>query len=110
MRKALLTNTEIQWLTGTKIISNGYERKVKSNIKHKLQVFKELELPLLVQRGLLPIKDVTAFSNTVTAFSNTENLSTHSPHTNIEILAQNHSLERDLDPRPFPYQGNALPG
>ena len=90
--------------------SYGYKRKIKSNIKDKLQIFNEIELPLLVQRGFLPIKDVTAFGNAVTIFSNTDNLSTHSRQTNDEIHAQNHSLERDLDPRPFPYQGNALPG
>ena len=55
----------------------------------------------------MSFSSVTKFGNGVTKYSNTE---IHSSSSNNENSAQMKSLERDLIPRPFPYQGNALPG
>ena len=66
-----------------------------------------IELPLLIENGLISFSPGTKFSNDVTKYSNAD---AHSFSSNSENCAQIKSLERDLIPRPFPYQGNALPG
>ena len=78
--------------------NHSYNRKIKSQIKRKLENF---ELPLLVEKGLLSLSSVTKFGNGVTKYSNAD---IHSSSSNSETCAQMKSLERDLIPRPFPYQ------
>jgi hypothetical protein len=41
----LFSQTEKEWLLGNAKISKGYERKVKSDIKKKIQTFQTIELP-----------------------------------------------------------------
>src|SRR5690606_23842062 len=50
---ALLTRTEIDWLLGKKSVSKNYEYKMKSNIKNRLRILNELELPLLMKKGII---------------------------------------------------------
>ena len=72
---ALLTRTQIDWLRNQVKLSNGYERKIKSDIRKKLRVFNELELPLLAKSGFIT---PTANCNNVTTNCNmnyTENVS-----------------------------------
>jgi hypothetical protein len=111
LENALLTNSERQWLTGKKKVSKIYEYRIKSNIKKKIEILRQIELPLLLKHGF--INDLSVFTQLSEypqlAISDNNKL-TPMKHQYIEIYAQNHSLERDLDPRPFPYQGNALPG
>jgi hypothetical protein len=104
---SFLSRTEIEWLSGNKQLSTSYNRKIKSQIKKKIMNFQKFELPLLVEKGLISFSPVTKYSNDVTKYSNAD---IHSCSSNRETCAQMKSLERDLIPRPFPYQGNALPG
>jgi hypothetical protein len=64
---ALLTRTQIDWLQHKIQLSNGYQRKIKSDIRKKLRIFNELELPLLVKSGFIT---ATANSNAVTTNCN----------------------------------------
>ena len=66
---------------------------------------------------MISLSSVTKFGNGVTKYSNAENHHITLNDENQQINAQNQSLGREfphvsilLDPRPFPYQGNALPG
>jgi hypothetical protein len=69
---ALLTKTELEWLNGNIQLSYAYQRKIKSDIKKKIRILKELELPLLIEKGFIPrTTSVTANCNTVTANCNT---------------------------------------
>ena len=77
--------------------------KNKKQIKKKLENFEKFVLPLLVEKGLISLLGVNKYSNT-------ESHPSWSNNENIQITAQMKSLGRDLIPRPFPYQGNALPG
>ena len=104
---SLLSKTELEWLLGKKQLSGSYNRKIKSQISKKINNFQNFELPLLIEKGLISFSPVTKYSNTVTKNSNAD---IHSSSSNSETCAQMKSLERDLIPRPFPYQGNALPG
>ena len=54
--QALLTKTEIDWLSGNYLrpISKSYEYKMKSRIRNKLRIFQETELPLLFKSGRFP--------------------------------------------------------
>ena len=60
----LLTKTELEWLNGNIQLSYAYERKIKSDIKKKIRVLQEIELPLLMQKGFIPQPtDVTSNCN-----------------------------------------------
>ena len=69
---ALLTKTELEWLNGNIHLSYAYQRKIKCDIKKKIRVLQELELPLLIEKGFIPQNtSVTSNCNTVTANDNT---------------------------------------
>ena len=51
---ALLTKTELDWLNGNIQLSYAYQRKIKSDIKKKIRILQELELPLLIDKGFIP--------------------------------------------------------
>ena len=107
---SLLSKTELEWLLGNIELSGSHCRKIKTQVKKKLETFEKLELPLLVEKGLISLSGVTKFGIGVTKYSNTESHPSWSNNENTQICAQMKSLGRDLIPRPFPYQGNALPG
>lgn len=68
VQRALLTRTEIEWLRNNIQLSNGYRRKIRSDIRRKLRIFTEFELPLLTESGLIP---ATTNCNIVTLNCNT---------------------------------------
>lgn len=106
----LLSKTELEWLLGNIELSGNDLRKIKSKIKKRLENFEKFELPLLVEKELISLSGVTKFGIGVTKYSKTESHPSWSNNENTQICAQMKSLGRDLIPRPFPYQGNALPG
>ena len=70
---ALLTKTELEWLNGNIRLSYAYQRKIKSDIKKKIRILQELELPLLIDKGFIPQTiGVTSNCNTVTANCNND--------------------------------------
>lgn len=118
MKNAILTNSELDWLTGKKKVSKIYEYRIKSDIKKKIAILKQLELPLLAKHGftndLSVFPQLNEYPQLSTSINSNQNQIRPDSHP---IRAQNSSLGRDfpcvstlLDPRPFPYQGNALPG
>ena len=52
IKHALLTNTELEWLLGRIKVSKQYEYRIKSDIRKKVKIFQELELPILLHSGL----------------------------------------------------------
>jgi|SRR5690242_16404623 hypothetical protein len=52
-KPALLTRTEVAWLLGEIQVSKLYEYRIRSDIKKKLQVLQEIELPLLKEKGFV---------------------------------------------------------
>ncbi len=63
---SLLSKTELEWLLGKKKLSGSFKRKIKSQIRKKLENFENCELPLLIEKGLISFSPVTKFSNDVT--------------------------------------------
>jgi hypothetical protein len=84
---------------------------VKSRLNKKLKVFLDQELPLLLSKGYL--SDIAEFRNIVD-FRNTSMTLVAQPGRGLPLIERKNgkqgSLGGDLDPRPLPYQGNALPG
>jgi hypothetical protein len=106
---AFLTKTELQWLNGNIQLSCGYERKIKSDIKKKIRILQEIELPLLMEKGFISqLTAVTSNCNAVTTNCN-KGITGKNPQFCLLFTKQG-SLGWDLDPGPLPYQGNALPG
>lgn len=58
----LLTRTEIKWLLNRVKVSKAYQYKIKSDIKKKLKIFTELEIPLLIQNGFIDASDVSKYT------------------------------------------------
>jgi hypothetical protein len=75
---ALLTRTEIEWLLDRVKVSKAYQYRIKSDIKKKLKTFTELEIPLLIDKGIIDNFDLSIF---------TQNLMTN-PHTNIRNFSE----------------------
>jgi hypothetical protein len=58
---ALLPRKERDWLIGNLDLSKSYEYKLKSNIKKKIQIFVNLELPLLIKNNLIISYELESF-------------------------------------------------
>jgi hypothetical protein len=86
IKPALLTRTEIDYLQNKIQVSDGYQRKIKSDIRRKMRIFNELELPLLLKSGLIT---ATANCNSVTSNCNNISLENLSNSANNEIQTQN---------------------
>jgi hypothetical protein len=70
---ALLTKTELEWLNGSVQLSYAYQRKIKSDIKKKVRILEELELPLLIEKGFIgQPTGVTSNCNNVRANCNND--------------------------------------
>jgi hypothetical protein len=84
LKTSILTNSELKWLTGKKKVSAGYGRKIKSDINFKIRIFKEMDLPLLIEKGFLTNQSVTAFSNNiVTEYGNNDYFSIDPRHKTL---------------------------
>ena len=91
------------------LIHGSYHRKIKRQIRKKINNFENFELPLLIEKGLMSFPSVTKFGNGVTKYSNTE---THSSSSNNENCAQIKKPWAGFDPATFslPRIGNILFG
>jgi hypothetical protein len=86
----LLSQTEKEWLLGNAKLSKGYERKVKSDIKKKIQNFQIFELPLLIEKGFISFDSpVTKNSNGVTKYGNVQNFSQKEKNNNFDNTLSN---------------------
>jgi hypothetical protein len=89
---ALLTKTDLQWSNGNIQLSYAYQRKIKSDIKKKIRILQEIELPLLMEKGFISqLTAVTSNCNAVTTNCNKgitgKNLNSASFLQNKEALA-----------------------
>ena len=53
LRPALLTSSEIQWLSSKVHVSKTYEYWLRFNIKKKIKMLTDFEIPLLVNKGFI---------------------------------------------------------
>ena len=73
VKSALLTKSELEWLLGNNPnVSKSYGYKMKSEIRNKLKILKNLELPILQKSGIFS-NDLTAFGKGLTIYSKAEN-------------------------------------
>ena len=80
---SLLSKTELEWLLEKKQVSESYNRKIKSQIRRKVENFQNFELPLLLEKGLLSLSDVT---NLVTVLLNTVTQTLILPHQTVKLV------------------------
>jgi len=62
IQPALLTRNEIEWLLGNIVISKPYEYRIKSDIRKKIKILTELELPLLIERRIIDRLDLSKYT------------------------------------------------
>jgi hypothetical protein len=105
---ALLTRTEIEWLLNNVNISKAYEYRIKSDIKKKLKIFAELEMPLLLEKGIIDNHDLSKYTQNLRTNPQIDNQNFSINSSNIENCAQKWWAGRDLNPRTPPCQGGIL--
>jgi hypothetical protein len=67
IKHALLTKTESEWLLGRIQVSKQYEYRIKSDIRKKMKIFQELELPMLLGSDLINSKNMSPFTQDLSA-------------------------------------------
>ena len=88
-RSALLTKTEIEWLLNRVNVSKAYQYRIKSDIKKKLKTFTELEIPLLIEKGIIDNFDLRIFTQNLMTNPQMNNHSNSQRPTNNECQSQN---------------------
>lgn len=101
----LLSQTEREWLLGNNKVSKGYERKIKSGIRKKIDNFKKFELPLLIQSGLITYPVVTESCNNVTKYSSGHNSLNKSVYDIIDDFPINSFKNFQYNSETFKYYG-----
>ena len=99
IKPALLTKSEIEWLSGKKQVSKSFEWKIKSDIKRKLATFESLELPLLQTHGFhltTNCKELTANSKV----TNLKNNQCSEAHLERNMRYNRKWMGRDSNSRP----------
>ena len=64
-KKKLLSNSEFDYLSRKKQFSKSFEYKIKSQLKKKVSIFLNDELPLLLQSGLIDVNDLVLYINNI---------------------------------------------
>jgi hypothetical protein len=59
----LLSSSEFDYLSRKKQFSKSFEYKIKSQLKKKITIFLENELPLLLESGLIGVNDLKLYLN-----------------------------------------------
>jgi hypothetical protein len=98
----MLSKIELEFLKSPESFDADYRRVLRHRVNSKVQELRE-EMELLQKCGF----GVTENCNGVTEFCNGQQ---NQQSLNQAAFGNQWSLERDLDPRPLPYQGNAPPG
>ena len=71
MKASILTTSELEWLICKKQVSKVYEYRIISDIKKKLTIFQQLELPLLAHNGFL--NELSVFTQKLSAITQIPN-------------------------------------
>ena len=61
LKLVLLNKSEIKYLLNSKVLSKSFEYKIKSQLKKKISLFLENELPLLLESGLIGFNDLQIY-------------------------------------------------
>ena len=89
IQPALLTRTEIKWLLGNVKVSKPYEYRIKSDIRKKIKTFTDLELPLLLEKGIVNSLDLSKYTQNLRANPQVNNQNVSINSLNFENCAQN---------------------
>ena len=82
-RPSFLSRTELEWLLGNKQSSGNYNRKIKSQIRKKINNFQNFELPLLIEKGCYHFHPLP---NLVTVLLNTVTQILMLPHQTVKLV------------------------
>ena len=62
-RRVLLNKSELNYILEKKKFSKSFGYKIKSQLKKKISIFLESELPLLLESGLIGVNDLQLYLN-----------------------------------------------
>ena len=97
-KPALLTRTELNWLLNNAKISKAYQYRIKSDIKKKIKTFTDLELHLLVNKGIIVNLDLIRYTQNLRTNPqiNDQEISINSP--NLQFPSQNMVGRKGFEP------------
>jgi hypothetical protein len=98
IQSALLTATEINWLLGKVKVSKPYEYRIKSDIRKKLKMFTQFEIPLLINRGFIDSSNLSIFTQNLRTNPQSKDQIIAQPSQDIENCAQNMVGRKGFEP------------
>jgi len=88
-KPAILTRTEIDWLSGRVKVSKSYEYRIKSDIRKKMKTFTDLELPLLLEKKIIDNFDLSKYTQNLRTNPQTNDHNYTQLSSDIQIQSQN---------------------
>jgi hypothetical protein len=98
IQPALLTRTEIEWLLGNVKVSRTYKYRIKSDIKKKLEIFTDLEIPLLIEKGFIDITDLSKYTQNLRTNPQMNNYDMPINSSYLQIPSQNMVGRKGFEP------------
>ena len=98
VQPALLTRTEINWLLGNAKVSKTYEYRIRSDIKKKLKTFTELEMPMLIQKGIISNLHLSKYTQNLRTNPQSKLYNISQLPSDIEIQTQNMVGRKGFEP------------
>ena len=97
-RRAILTRTETDWLSGRVKVSKPYEYRIKSDIRKKIKTFTDLELPLILNKKMIDNFDLSKYNQNlmINYQVNVSNSSVNTPK--LEFQDQNMVGRKGFEP------------
>ena len=97
-RRAILTRTETDWLSGRVKVSKPYEYRIKSDIRKKIKTFTDLELPLILNKKMIDNFDLSKYNQNlmINYQVNVSNSSENTPK--LEFQDQNMVGRKGFEP------------
>ena len=97
-KPALLTRTEIEWLLNHVEVSKAHQYRIKSDIKRKLKTFAEVEIPLLIDSGILDNFDLSKYTQNLMTNPQINSHSYSQQPTNNQFQYQNMVGRKGFEP------------
>ena len=96
-RRVLLNKSELNYILENKKFSKSFEYKIKSQLKKKISIFLESELPLLLESGMIDVNDFLYYINYMLPELGKEKVAGSNPAQGFSFEHKFHCLMRKYE-------------